>query len=624
MKIVLPTLHVRRSPQAVPLAAASLAATLANRPEHSTLLLDFYPDQAVEQLAAEILATAPDLVAFPFYSWNRTTLLAVGQTLKARRPELLLVAGGPDATADPHGLLADGTFMAVIRGEGELTFTELIDLLGNGNELRPLAGLSLRTAEEIVDGPERPPAAPEDLPSPWLTGILDPVDGVLWEVARGCPFDCSYCFDSLGSRQVRKFPLERLAAELDLFAGANIAQAWAIDSSFNVPAARGRELLALIAERAPALHVHLEARIETIDDATIRLLANISCSLQIGLQSIQPQVLRAIRRPVNLSLYQKVLPALNSAGVSFGLDLIYGLPCDSLAGFRASLGVALDFVPNHVDLFPLAVLPGTRLFDEIDTYGLVAESSPPYTLQSSQDWSAADLARAAEIAAATDLFYNQGRAVGLFATLLQVTDLEAVPFLEGFADWLLLEQGVFRTVLLAVDLWRPEEILPMQEGYIQWLLQQRERNDLLQPALDLLRYHFHYAETLLGPETPPAEEAPPEEAWTQPWCLAPHAQLVPFAYEVINLLEMGEFDLEEFAELFRPVGSVALFLRRGEEVICESLEEDALNLLRHSDGHRTPEAIFAGSVPREAGEEILYFAIAEGLLLPAMGWGETT
>jgi len=179
-------------------------------------------------------------------------------------------------------------------------------------------------------------------------------------------------------------------------------------------------------------------------------------------------------------------------------------------------------------------------------------------------------------------------------------------------------------VLLAVDQWRSEEILPMQEGYIQWLLLQRDRSDLLQPALDLLRYHFHYAETLLGPETLPAIDEPPANAWTQPWHLAPQVKLIPFAYEVTNLLEMGEFDLEEFADLFRPVGSVALFRRRGEEVICESLEEDALTLLRNCDGHRTPEAIFAGSVPLEAGEEILQFAIAEGLLLPAAGWGEST
>jgi len=623
MIIVLPTLHVRRSPQAVPLAAACLAATLAGKVQHRTLLLDFFPDQSDDELVRTILAADPDLVAIPLYTWNRATWLRVGQALRTARPQLHLVAGGPEATADPHGLLTTGLFAAAIRGEGEATFAELVAELADSGSISLRPGLSLPAADGILDGPERPPLPAEDLPSPWLTGILDPSAGVLWEVARGCAFDCSYCFDNLGSRKVRKLPLERLAAELDLFTVAGVGQAWAIDSSFNVPAARGRELLRLLAERAPHLHVHLEARIETLDEASIQLLARIPCSLQVGLQTTTPAALRAVHRPIDLSLFAEALPMLSAAGVTFGLDLIYGLPGDSLDGFRASLDTAFTFGPNHVDIFPLAVLPGTRLHQEREQHGLDALPNPPYTLRQSRDWSAAELDRAAEIAAACDLFYNQGRAVGFFATLLDVCRLEAVTFIEGFADWLLLQQGLYREVLLAVVQWCPAEILPLQEGYVQWLLLQHQRGDLLQPALDLMRYHFHYAETLLGPETAPAASEPPADAWTQPWQLAPHVHLVPFAYEIGNLLEMEEFALEEFAELFRPVGSVALFLRRGEEVICESLEEDALNLLRHCDGHRTPEAIYAGSVEREIGEEILQFAVGEGLLIPAAGWGET-
>jgi len=623
MNIALPTLHVRRSPQAVPLAAACLAAALGDRPGVRTQLFDFFPDQPDALIITSLLAAEPDLVALPLYTWNRADWLRIAAALKKQRPKLQLIAGGPEATADPHGLLATRLFSAAIRGEGEATFAELVAELADTGTLSLRPGLSLPTEQGPADGPERPPLPPEELSSPWLAGILDPADGVLWEVARGCAFDCSYCFDNLGSRKVRKLPLERLAAELDLFVAAGVGQAWAIDSSFNIPAARGRELLQMLADRAPHLHVHLEARIETLDLETVRLLAQIPCSLQVGLQTTTPQALRAIHRPVDLELYAEALPLLSAAGVAFGLDLIYGLPGDSLAGFRASLDTALQFCPNHVDIFPLAVLPGTRLHREQGLHQLDAQNEPPYLLQHSRDWSAADLGRAAEIAAACDLFYNQGRAVGFFAPLLEVCALNPVEFLEGFADWLMLQQGLYREVLLAVAHWRPEEILPLQESYVQWQLQQRQRSNLLQPALDLLRYHFHYAETLLGPETLPSEEPPPADAWVQPWTLAPHVRLVPFAYEIANLLEMGEVELEEFAALFRPVGSVALFLRRGEEVICESLEEDALSLLRQCDGHRTPEEIFAGSVAQEIGEEILQFAVSEGLLVSASGWGET-
>lgn len=615
MKIVLPTLHVRHSPQAVPLAAANLVTTLIDQPGIEHQLLNFFPDNSEETICNVILAARPDLIAIPLYSWNRQTMLSVSRTLKQHNPDIFFIGGGPEATADPDGVIDQGALDAVIRGEGELTFQDIVTQRSTSGASDLLPGLSLATDKGIQSGPDRASIDPGQLISPWLTRVLRPEQGVLWEVARGCAFNCSYCYDSLGDARVRTLPMERLSAELDLFSAAGVSNLWVLDSSFNVPTARGKELLALIASRAPNIHVHLEAKIEHLDSEMIQMLGLFPCSLQVGLQSTQPQVLRAIHRPLDIEAYTRQLGELAEAGVTFGIDLIFGLPLDDLAGFRDSLTIALEHRPNHIDLFPLAVLPGTALFNQTEEFGIVAESEAPYKILSSDSWTPQDLDRAYELSAATDLFYNLGRSVGFFDALLQITGLEPVAFLEGFADWLMTEQGVFRPVLLNAEVWRPEEILPMQEGYVQHLLFKQDRVDLLQASLDLIRYHFHYAEALLDGEALPLEEIPEGEVWTKPWRRSPHIQLVPFSYEILDLLEMGEIDIEEFTTLFRPVGSTALFMRRGEEVLCESLEEDFLTLLRNCDGMRTPEEIFSGSVSRESGSEVVRFAIAEGLIV---------
>ncbi len=617
MKIVLPTLHVRRSPQAVPLAAANLVATLVNRIDSDCELLDFFPDSSAEEISHIILSYKPDLVAIPLYSWNRQTMLDVSLRLKQKNPSIILIAGGPEATADPDGVIQQGKVDAAIQGEGEITFREVIELFSKSGQLALLPGLSLAIDGGIQHGPKRPFADPEELPSPWLTGVLQAEQGVLWEVARGCPFQCSYCFDGHGSTTVRTIPTTRLAAELDLFSAAGVGQLWVLDSSFNVPTRRGKELLSLLAARAPDIHVHLEAKIEHLDSELIQMTALLPCSMQVGLQSTQPQVLRAIHRPLDIELYTRHLEELSEVGVTFGIDLIFGLPLDDLTGFRDSLTIALSYRPNHIDVFPLAVLPGTKLFDQKAEFGIISETVAPYRILSSDSWTKTDLDRAYELAAAAELFYNLGRAVGFFEALLQTTGLEPVQFLEKFADWMMEEQGVFRSVLLDAEQWRPEEILPMQEGFMQHLLINMDRNDLLQATLDLIRYHFHYAESLLGGETLPLEEFAQEEVWTKIWRLAPDVRLVPFSYEILDLLEMGEVALEEFTDLFRPVGSLALFMRRGEEILCESLEEDFSTLLRGCDGIRSPEQIFSGAVSKSSGSEVVRFAIAEGMLIPA-------
>jgi hypothetical protein len=409
-----------------------------------------------------------------------------------------------------------------------------------------------------------------------------------------------------------------MAAELDLFVRSGVSQVWVLDSTFNFPPERGKALLRLMAKKAPHLHFHLEAKADFLDEETVRLLSRVSCSVQIGLQSARPEVLRHIHRALDPELFRQKIRMLSAEGITFGLDLIHGLPGDDHQGFRHSLDFALELSPNHVDLFPLAVLPGTVLHRHRRQFAIEAQEGPPYEILKSATCSPTDLVRSRLLAAAADLFYNLGRAVGFFSALLRAAGQDAVFFLEGFALWALEQEGIAEEHFLNTEGWRTVEILKLQEGYVSRLLQAKGRRDLLPAALDLIRYHFHYAETLLGEDTVAAltKTRRGKNLWETPLRIAPSVRLVPFSYEILDFLEVGEVDLEQFASMFRPVGSVALFFRRNVEVFCESLEEDFLKLLQGCDGKKTPRDIFGGSIARQEGEEIVEFAVAEGFLLP--------
>jgi radical SAM superfamily enzyme YgiQ (UPF0313 family) len=122
--------------------------------------------------------------------------------------------------------------------------------------------------------------------------------------------------------------------------------------------------------------------------------------------------------------------------VSFGLDLIYGLPGDTLAGYRKSLDFALSLYPNNLDLFRLSVLPGTILFEKAAEYGLKTNGKAPYMMISTPDFSAADLAKAEKLSRGTEIFYNQGRAVAWFNQVLYPLKMRPSIFLDEFAAWL--------------------------------------------------------------------------------------------------------------------------------------------------------------------------------------------
>jgi len=619
MKIVFATLHVRRSAQAIPLAAACLAAALPEKQRAHTCLVDLFPDQSLDEMIGLILAEDPDLIAFPTYVWNRTRLVSLTNCLHRQHPELLLVAGGPEATGDFAGFAEEAPWLIIVRGEGEAGFAGLVETLVANKPIEDLPGIATMQQDGLlVTGPE--PSSAVDcstLPSPWLTGVLVPEPGgsVLWEISRGCAFSCDYCFDSRGQEGVSELGWARLKKELDLFVSAGVSQAWILDSTFNFPPERGTTLLELLLAKAPHVHFHIEARTEFLDHRTIHLLGQLSCSIQFGLQSLNPEALKIVHRHLDLNHLARQARLLESEHVIYGFDLIYGLPGDNYPLFRASLNTALGFSPNHIHIFPLSVLPGTRLQRQQERHGLIAQTEPPYEIISSSSWTPEDLQQSRLLAAATDLFYNTGRAVAYLPSLVKTLQNEPCELLEGFCRWA-IDNGHFNPDQPATDAATALDAYQLHQDYLSWRFKSAGKPQLLPALLDLLKYHYNYAETLLGDPVVPigAEGLAGLDLWQTRWQTVPQIRLVSFTYEIIDLMEMEDFDLEEFVQLFRPVGSVALFLRKGDDVFCESLTEDFQNFLRACDGSRSPQQISEGFLPRSTTEELVSFAVAEGLL----------
>jgi len=230
--------------------------------------------------------------------------------------------------------------------------------------------------------------------------------------------------------------MSRLEAELDRMVALGAEQAFVLDPTFDADKERARAVLDLIARRAPGIHWKFEVRAELLDRDLVRRFAKLDCSLQIGLQSASDEVCEAVHRPLDRKAFTRGIALLNEAGIVFGIDLIYGLPRDDLAGFSRSLDFALGLQPNHLDVFPLSVLPGTVLAEEAGGYGLVYDTEPPHALVSSPGFPRDAFARAARLARACDLFYSRGRAVSWFLQSLRPLGARPSAFLGRFGAFL--------------------------------------------------------------------------------------------------------------------------------------------------------------------------------------------
>ena len=429
VRVIFLTAAAGPGPRAAPFGAARVASALKAEPGLSgRIAVDIVEGLATDapaDLTAGMGPDAPDVIGLSMYSWNHALLAAAGRAARARFPAALVVAGGPEASADPEGILREAVADVVVAGEGERAMVDIVTALLRGEEppgpiLRP------------------PPADLGSLPSPWLDGTLDPArwGGAALELARGCPFSCAFCFESKGDRRVRRFPLERAARELEAFAAAGVDEVFVLDPTFNADARRMEEAVGIMRERGPGLRYLLELRAELLDRRQAHLLSTVDCSVQVGLQSADTVVMAAVDRSFDPAAFARKVRLLDEAGVVYGLDLMYGLPGDTLDGFCASLDYALGLGPNHLDVFRLAVLPGTALADRASALGLDHDPRAPYLVRSTPTFPAADLDRADRLAAAVDAFYNRGRAVPWFRALARAVRMKPVGIVESFARFL--------------------------------------------------------------------------------------------------------------------------------------------------------------------------------------------
>lgn len=563
--LTLVTCHVRPSPQAVALAAGCLKSALPKAWQATAHLLDVFPSQSRDEVVSAIRAQVPRLVAFSVYVWNHEAVLALARLLRAQCPHLVLVAGGPEVTADVRPWRMCGLFDYLVLGPGERAFSRLVQTLDENG--------SVSSAHPVVINQED--CAAEELSSPWLEQALVPQRGVLWETARGCAFRCAYCFDGRGRKQVLPLEEGRLRRELQLFARSGVEQVWVLDSSFNVPPQRGRRLLQLMLEEAPRLHYHLEAKAEYLDRETIELLQRLNCSVQVGLQSVHASVLKRINRRLDLARFGENLFALNEAGITYGIDLIYGLPGDTLSGFYDSVEVALSFQPNQLEIFPLAVLPGTVLAQHAHRHGLRAQNHPPYTLLSSSTLSQNDMQACRHLAASIDLFYNAGRAVGYLGLISEAAGESLIGFFQSLSAWLVQrgEMAEMDNGTLPEVEWHPAQVASLSEAFVRELFEQKRNENLLPLVLDLMRFHRLWSDRLIGVDCPaPTTQGDDRnQLLQQHWQLAGGAEIGFFDYPVELYRDGWYEDLVEAVASEMPQPSAGLFFRQQWEVFCEPL-----------------------------------------------------
>ena len=208
-----------------------------------------------------------------------------------------------------------------------------------------------------------------NLPSPYLSGEMKIAQNqrmVRMETKRGCPYRCNFCAHrDLENNNIYEFELARIYKELDLFKLNNVKKINVIDPIFNT----GKQYLDVLKYMVKInlkSQISLQARFEMITgkkgDQFIELCKELDIVLEFGLQTTIESESKAINRKNNLNYIRCVVDTLNNNEINFEVNLIYGLPDQTINSFVKSINYLKSINCKNITAHHLMLLKGTELF----------------------------------------------------------------------------------------------------------------------------------------------------------------------------------------------------------------------------------------------------------------------
>ena len=329
-----------------------LAATMADPglADARVSLIDVgRPD--VDAYVSAIEHVDPDLIGFSIYVWSTPCLVEVARRVKRKRPQTVIVFGGPSARTAlfdlPAYSPADAYLDGVVSVDGEAIFPEIARLPAMTREgLLSVTGIHVPGKSGWTHTGRRPPMVNlDEIPSPFQLGLMPARSVAYLETYRGCPLGCRFC--EWGAKETSKavFSADYIARELEAFAKMGASAVFLLDAGLNLNAQGFRNLLEAESRVGVLRSTMFWAEIypTLIRDEHLEFLSRVRNSyLGVGLQSLDDRVLKLHDRPFDRGRFERAMGALSKV-TSTELQIIFGLPGDSPEGFRQTLEYSRSF-----------------------------------------------------------------------------------------------------------------------------------------------------------------------------------------------------------------------------------------------------------------------------------------
>ena len=385
----------------------------------SVVVKEYTINQIRDDILKDIYLEQPDVVCFSCYIWNISFVRELVPDLKKILPQVEFWAGGPEVSYDAVEFLKKNpAFFGVMVGEGEETFHELAGyyIERKPETLSGIRGVAFRDenkGRDIVHTGWRELMDLSKVPFAYsnLTEFKNRI--IYYESSRGCPFSCSYCLSSI-DKKLRFRDIELVKKELQFFIDNKVPQVKFVDRTFNCKHDHAMEIWRYITENDNGItNFHFEISADLLRAEELALMKTMRpglIQLEIGVQSTNPQTIKAIRRTMDFEKLKGIVEQIHSFGnIHQHLDLIAGLSYEGYDSFHKSFCDVYALRPEQFQLGFLKVLKGSHMMEMTGEYQILYKDREPYEVLSTAWLTYGEILRLKMVESMVEVYYNSGQ-----------------------------------------------------------------------------------------------------------------------------------------------------------------------------------------------------------------------
>jgi len=393
MKVMLvhPTEKLRRLGQ--PLGLSYIASYLESV-GHKIKILDLMLSSTKSiDISKEIKQFDPDVIGVTSMTPSIYSALKVLDIAKKINPNCLTVLGGPHPTAMDVETLKENSFVdVVVRGEGEITISNLLDKKIS-KQFSEVKGITYRQENRIIRNDDRPFIENiDDLPMPAyhllpmkeytiynrinFIGLYGKEEKIYSSISasRGCPYNCIFCeCNRMLGKKLRNRNPEKIVEEIKILKEKyNVGVLGFVDDTFTINKKHFFEICNLIKKENIDILLECSTRVDTFDKETANRLKDAGfCVVFFGFESANQSSLDFLQKGFNVEDQKTAVKNARRADLFIEGNFMIGIPGENKSMINRSISFSKKLDIDQASFPILVPFPGTQLYDYAEKNNLL-------------------------------------------------------------------------------------------------------------------------------------------------------------------------------------------------------------------------------------------------------------